>query len=243
MSLDKIFTDADGCYELSFEDDSKSDDDSISGWQDLKSETSKETATAPFTCTGTSRRRHHTINRVNLRDNHLVELLAENPVQFKRKRSCNQSLSDSSCDESWQVDWIKCIDCLASDTSFEKEVSAQSPRIQKRVKKIKRKKEEKKEKSEEIIKKAKITTKIITDPDEIDLLNWMRGLEKCTLDQLKSLCRANGSLVSGPKIEVVERLVRCKRHGSPGLCPECDCVSTLVMISWRFQTKYHAIIC
>jgi hypothetical protein len=47
MSLDKIFTDADGCYELPFKDDGKSD--SESGWQDLKSETSRETAIAPFT--------------------------------------------------------------------------------------------------------------------------------------------------------------------------------------------------
>jgi hypothetical protein len=208
MSLDKIYTDADGCYELPFVDGGEDDDDNKKeGWQNLKIETSKETATAPFTCIGTSRRRHHTIIRVIVRNDHLVEASTENPVQFKRGRSCNQSLSNSSCDESRQVDWIKCMDCLESDASFEKEVSAQSPRIQKRVQKVKRKKEEKKEKSEEIVKKSKSITKIITDPDEMDLLNWMRAIEKCTLEQLKSLCRANGIMIGGTKVELVERLV------------------------------------
>lgn len=206
MSLDKIYTDADGCYELPFVDGGE-DDNEKERWQNLKIVPSKETATAPFTCIGTSRRRHHSIIRVIVRNDHLVEASTENPVQFKRGRSCNQSLSNSSCDESWQVDWIKCMDCLASDALFEKEVSTQSQRIQKRLKKVKRKTEEKKAKSEEIVKRSKNTTKVITDPDENDLLKWMRAIEKCTLDQLKSLCRANSIMIGGTKVELVERLV------------------------------------
>lgn len=156
---------------------------------------------------------------MNLRESHLVEASTENAEQLKRKRSYVQSIS--SCDESWRIDWIKCIDCFASDVSFEKEVSAQSPRNQK----IKRKREEKKERSEEIIKKSKTITEPSEEksPAETDLISWMKAIEKCTLEQLKSLCKANNLAVSGTKIEVVERLVRCKRHGSSGVCPECNC--------------------
>lgn len=59
-------------------------------------------------------------------------------------------------------------------------------------------------------------------PAEIELSEWMTGVGKCNLSQLKSLCRANNLMVSGAKSEVFVRLIRFKRHGSPGVYRCCN---------------------
>jgi hypothetical protein len=138
-------------------------------------------------------------------------------VEFKRKRSKVESRTPFSCDRFWFDDWIKCMDCLASDSLFERAVSAQSPYKQGQ----KRNREEKKTKIEEIFKKTMIATPERKSPVEEELINWMKAIEKCTIPQLKSLCKANKLMVSGTKSEVIVRLTRCKRHGGPGACPVC----------------------
>jgi hypothetical protein len=244
------FCNEDGCYELPLEDNDEDDENNGGVGLEFKDTTlksekpSEETATAPFECTGTSRRLHHTINRVDAQHNHLVDASIANSVPFKRKRSYIQSLSPFSCDQYWQDDWIKCPSCLASDSLFEKAVSAQSSKQQEK----KRKCEEKKIKSENFIKKSKTTTENTEEKSlaEIELSNFMETIEKCTLPQLKSLYSVNKLMVSGTKSQLLERLVRCRRHGGPGVCPKCDqpklkfeypYPSTDVMV-----LKYHAHI-
>jgi hypothetical protein len=203
----------DRCYELPLEDNDEDDENNgVVGWE-YKDTTYKDT-------TETSRRRHHTINRVDARHNHLVEASIANPVQFKRKRSYIQRLSSFSYDQYFQDDWIKCPSCLASDSLFERVASAQSSNQQEK----KRKYEEKKIKSENFIKKSKITTENSEGKSlaEIELNNFMKAIEKCTLPQLKALCFVNKLMVSGTKSQLLERLVRCRRHGGPGVCPKCD---------------------
>jgi hypothetical protein len=102
----------------------------------------KETDTAPFNCSGTSKRRHDEINHVNLRDKHLVDASIANPVQFKKKRSYIKGIDKKR----YKIEWIKCMDCLASDSLFEREVSTQSPYKQSQ----KRNREEKKIKAKKL---------------------------------------------------------------------------------------------
>jgi hypothetical protein len=59
-------------------------------------------------------------------------------------------------------------------------------------------------------------------PEQIvELSDFSTKLRHGSVEQLKSLCRVNSLLVSGTKDELIFRLTKCKRHGSPGTCPRC----------------------
>ena len=47
------------------------------------------------------------------------------------------------------------------------------------------------------------------------------AMPKLKVGDLSTLLAANHMMKSGSKVDLVERLARCRSHGSPGPCPEC----------------------
>ena len=47
------------------------------------------------------------------------------------------------------------------------------------------------------------------------------AMKKLKVGDLSTLLAANHMMKSGSRVELVERLPRCRSHGSPGPCPEC----------------------
>ena len=54
------------------------------------------------------------------------------------------------------------------------------------------------------------------------LIGWINTARtSLKVSDLKDLCRANALMVSGTKNELLDRVMKCKLHGGPGVCPWC----------------------
>ena len=111
---------------------------------------------------------------------------------------------------------------------------------------------EAKRKRHEVVESAKNRLKRLkSDEGKTDkhrkLQKWIDTLSaNCTAAQLKTLCAGNSLMVGGSKTQLLDRLARCKTHGTAGECKLCgsgrikyeyeneeDCFAPPVRISCR----------
>ena len=225
-----------GLYAINQGWDGDSDSTSTSSWDDgcplddpeptCRLKRTKQRA--PFLCDGTLLR-HTNLKRkkATISKPHAV------PADPAHPAVCIQQVSSG---RSSRIDWTKCTECVELDDAFMKRGNKVDQSIDEALWRHeaeqaseaaaafnasrKRMRDEHKDVARRVLQ-APLPSPA-THADSAALAVWMRALGKsCTLPELKSLCRANYSMVGGTKPELLLRLAHVKHHGGPGRCPSC----------------------